>query len=306
MDEKQQRFDKAFTGVSKNNAFDYFNVIFFIVMCFVMLFPFWMVLMTSLVGPLEASSRIFIWWPRDITFNWYKYVYTTERIPRAFFITGMSTILGTVWAMFLNMTMSYSLTKDSMPGQKFFVGMLLFTMFFGGGIIPYYLLLRSMGMTNTFTVLWFPATVGVWNFMLIRAFIKQIPDGLEDSAKIDGANELWIFIRVIIPLSLPVIAALSLFTAVGIWNSYYSAMVFNATRADLQTLQLVLRKMIVEKTNLQEADNEFKRRFGSQVLIFEDGIRMATVVVATVPILVVYPFLQKYFVKGIYLGSIKG
>jgi len=271
-----------------------------------MVYPFWSVLMTSFIYPHEYMNRIIILWPRNWAMISYQYIFATDRFTRSFAVTLFVTVVGTLYQLILTSTCAYALTKKTLPGYKFFVGMITLTMFFGGGVIPYYMLIRSLGLMNTVWVL-ILGTFGVFNFIIMRAFMDQIPKELEESATIDGANELRIFFTLILPLSKAVLAVITLWVAVGFWNAYFNAMIFLPTRVDLHPLQLILRRMIVEVGGAAGgADLRYRQLFGEDAIIFEDGIKMAAVIVATAPILVVYPFLQKYFVKGIYLGSLKG
>ena len=291
-------------SVGKTNAFDVFNIIFFIVLGFIMVYPIWSVLMTSLITPSEAAGRFFIPWPRNPTLHWYRFIFITDRFPRSFLITTVVTVASTLYTLILTSTFSYALTKKTVPGYKLFVTMITITMFFGGGLIPYFMLMRDLQLVNT---LWpmIIGSIGFFNFVMIRAFISQIPEGLEESATIDGANELTIFFRIIIPLSVPILAVVTLWTAVGNWNAWFGSVLYLPRRPDLHVLQHVLRQLLVDNATIEGADVEFRRQFEG-VHIWMGGVQNAAVIVATVPILVVYPFLQKYFVKGIYLGSMKG
>jgi len=291
--------------LDKYNLFDYFNIVFFIVLCFIMLYPFWNVLMTSLVSQGEYLKRTFILWPQNMQFDSYRYIFASDRLPRSFVVTIFVTVAGTLYSTLMTLAVSYALTKKPLPGYKLFIALIMIPMFFGGGLIPYYLLIQNLGLMNSIWVTIIPGGIGVWNFLVFKSFIGQIPDGLEEAAVIDGANEIYIFFRIIIPLSLPSIAAICLFTAVGRWNDYMTSMLYLARRPDLHTLQLILRKLIVENQRMGDMETEYRKMFGD-VVVFEDGIKMAAVVVVTAPILFVYPFLQKYFVKGVYLGSVKG
>lgn len=285
--------------------FDYLNVLLFLVLAVIMLIPFWSVLMTSLVGSAEATRRTFIIWPEKFNFFSYQYILSSDRIPRSFLVTVASTICGTAWSMLLTTTIAYALSKKYLVGRNIFLGLITFTMFFTGGLIPFYLLVtRTLHLNDTFWVLFLPGGFSVMSFVMIKSFFNQIPDSLEESARIDGANDIYIFIRIILPLSLPAIATFSLFYAVGMWNQYFNPMIFLANSPELHPLQLVLRKIVIEGSK-KEFDQKMKQLFGN-VTVFEDGVKYATVMVATAPILVVYPFVQKYFTKGIYVGSIKG
>ena len=291
-------------SVGKTNAFDIFNIIFFIIMAFIMVYPFWSIVMSSFVTPHEAAGRIFIPWPREPVLYWYRFIFATDRFPRAFVVTVIVTAASTLYTLIITSTCSYALTKKSVPGYKLFIVMITITMFFGGGLIPYFLLMRAMGLVNTLWPL-IIGSMGFFNFVIIRSFISQIPEGLEESAVIDGANEITIFIRLIIPLSVPVLAVITLWTAVGNWNAFFGAMIYLPARPDLHTLQLVLRRLVVEDASIEGADIVFRQRFEG-VHIWMQGVQNAAVVIVTAPILLVYPFLQKYLVKGIYLGSMKG
>jgi putative aldouronate transport system permease protein len=286
------------------SVFDAFNVALFIVLNIIMLFPFWSVLTTSLSTSAEAMSKTFILWPQSFNLHSYEYILSTKRIPYSFFITVASTVCGTIWCMFLSTTVAYGLSKKYLVGRNFFIWLITLTMFLDGGLIPSYLLItRTLHLQNTFWVLFITGGFSVITFMMLKAFFNQIPEELEESAKIDGAHDITVFIRVILPLSLPAIATFSLFYAVGLWNQYFIPMLFTNSRPDLHPLQLVLRKIIVE--NNKEFDLEMLKKYGT-VSVYEDGVKYAAVMVATMPILAVYPFIQKYFNKGILLGSVKG
>ena len=290
-------------GVGRTNAFDIFNIIFFIIMGFIMVYPIWSVLMTSLITPAEAAGRFFIPWPRNPTLHWYQFIFITDRFPRSFVITTIVTIASTLYILVLTSTFSYALTKKTVPGYKLFIALITITMFFGGGLIPYFMMMRAFGWVNTLIPL-IVGSVGFFNFVMIRAFISQIPEGLEESAVIDGANELTIFFRIIIPLSVPILAVVTLWSAVGNWNAWMGSMIYLPRRPDLHVLQHVLRQLLVEGDSIEGADIAFRRQFEG-IHIWMQGVQNAAVIVATVPILVVYPFLQRFFVTGIYLGSMK-
>jgi putative aldouronate transport system permease protein len=287
------------------NGFDIFNVLFFIVLCLIMIMPFWNVLMTSVVSEGEYFSRPLILWPKKFYFGSYKYIFSSDKLIKSTAVTTFVTIVGSAYSMALTTMLSYGMTKKKMPGRNFFLTLILITMFFGGGLIPYYMLIKNLQLINTIWVMIIPSGINIWYFTLIKSFFNQIPESLEESAKIDGANEITVFFRIILPLSLPALATFSLFYGVAYWNTWYNALLF-ITNEDLHPLQMVLRKMIVQNERPGLMDAAYKKVTGHNFALFDDGIKMATVVVATVPILCVYPFLQKYFVQGIFVGSIKG
>ena len=299
------------TAIKKSNLkrygpFDYFNVFFFVIMMAVMILPFWTVLMTSLVTSGEYFSTPFIIWPKNINLLSYKFIFASPKLTNAMIVTVTITLVGVVYSMIMTTTLAYGLKKKTLIGRNFLLTLLIITMYFSGGLIPYYLLIRNIGLYNNILVYILPSAISVWYFMIIKAFFNQLPESLEESARIDGANDLYIFIRIMLPLSTPTLATFALFYGVEYWNTWWTSLLF-ITNDKLHTLQMVLRRLIVQNERPVEMSQAFLTMDGAKsAILFEDGIRMATVVVATVPILLVYPFLQKYFVKGITLGSIKG
>jgi len=290
----------------KISIFDVLVVLLFLILDVIMLFPFWNVLVTSFSTAGEVMSKVVLLWPETFNLKAYEFILSSERIPRAFLVTTASTVAGTVWCMFLSTTVAYALSKKYLVGRNFLILIITLTMFVDGGLIPFYLLVsRTLKLTNSFWVLFITGGFSVGTFVMLKAFFTNtIPDSLEESARIDGANDIYIFVRIILPLSGPAIATFSLFYAVGLWNQYFTPMIFNSSRPDMYTLQLVLRNIIVEDKT-KEFGLEMLRKYGSQS-VYEDGMKYAAVMVATGPILLVYPFVQKYFAKGIMLGSVKG
>jgi len=216
----------------------------------------------------------------------------------------------TIYNLLITASCAYALTKKTVPGYRIIMALLVATMFFSGGLIPWYMLIRSLGMLNTLWPL-IVGSMGFINFAIIRAFIYQIPEGLEESAFMDGASELRIFISIILPLSKPVLVVIALWTAVGAWNAFFGAMLFLPTRPDLHTLQLILRQLVVGEDGGGGAigaaeEMAFRLRFGHDAAMFPEGIRSAAIIVVTTPMLLFFPFLQKHLTKGIYLGSMKG
>jgi putative aldouronate transport system permease protein len=237
--------------------------------------------------------------PRQIRFDAYKYVFTHPLIMSSYKNTILVTIIGTFLRLFLTATLAYPLSRRGLRGKPFIMVFLIITMMFNGGLIPNFYLIRKLGMYNTLLALIVPASVSAFSVILMKNFFESIPDSLIDAAKIDGASELYILVRVVLPLSTAIIATLSLFFAVGLWNSFFSAVVYIRDR-DLWTLQLVLREIVIESGDvltdeLTTADN-----------IQTQNMKYAVIIVAIIPILCLYPFLQRYFVKGIMIGAVKG
>lgn len=288
-----------------DKIFDFFNVVFFILLAIIMIFPLWNVLMTSLVDAGEFYRRPLILWPEKFYFTSYKFILGGGEIRQSLFVTVALTVVGSLYSMLCTTLLSYALSKKYLPGRNFFLTLIMVTMFFGGGLIPYYLLIKNLGLMNTFWVLFIPSGVNTWNFLVIKSFFSQLPSELEDSARIDGASDLTVFFRIVLPLSTPVLATFTLFYAVGYWNTWYSALLF-IQNPKLFPLQLVLRQMVVQNVRPATMDAQARVAGMKAGSLFDEGIKMATIVIATVPILCVYPFLQKYFVKGVFIGSIKG
>jgi putative aldouronate transport system permease protein len=285
--------------------FDFLNISFFALMAFIMIFPLWNVLVTSLVSSGEFYARPLILWPAKFDFTSYKFVLSGGEIKQALVVTVSLALIGSFYSMLCTTLLAYALSKKYLPGRNFFLILIMVTMFFGGGLIPYYLLIKNLNLINTFWVLFVPGGISTWNFLVIKSFFSQLPAELEESARIDGASDLLVFFKIVLPLSLPVLATFALFYGVGYWNAWYNALLF-IQNSKLYPLQLVLRRMVVQNVRPAAMDAQARSQGVKAGTLFDEGIKMATVVVATVPILCAYPFLQKYFAKGVMIGSIKG
>lgn len=285
-------------------TFHVVNIIIMVTLIIFMIYPFWYVVMYSLSTPhLAVSGGAFIK-PKGFTIDAYKMVMRNRSIlsglKTSFIVTAGGAGIGTLIAA---MT-AYPLSKKDMPGRKIFTYMFLVTMFFGGGLVPEYILLKKLHMLDTYWSLFLPGCVSVWNILVIKNFYKGIPDSLEESAKIDGASDLVVFFRIIMPLSKPILATISLFLAVGFWNDFFASIMYIFDK-DKWSLQAVLREII---TNTQEAMTRqgITVRNENAADVSQKTLTMATIMVSTIPILIVYPFVQKYFVKGTMVGSVKG
>lgn len=289
-----------------DKTFDFANMIFFSLLALLTIFPLWNVLMTSLVGIGEFNAKPIVLWPSHLTFESYKYLLTYKSgISNSLLVTALLTAVGSFYSLFLTTALAYGLSKKYLPGRNLFITIIMITMFFSGGLIPFYLLIRNLGMMNTFFAMFIPVGINTYNFIIVKSFFGQFSQELEESAKIDGANEVFIFFKIVLPLSKPVLATFFLFYAVTYWNTWYSCLLF-IQNTKLFTLQYVLRQMVVSSNtaNISQSMQNSAREAG--LYLFEDGLRMATVVIATIPIVCVYPFLQKHFVKGVMIGSVKG
>jgi putative aldouronate transport system permease protein len=252
-------------------------------------------------------SSPLILWPKRPTILAYRFIFASDEIFNAVRVTVFVTLVGTFLSMLVTLMLAYGLSKEFLPGGKIIHRIILLTMFLYSGLIPFFLLIRNLGLTNNIFVNILPELVSLWNYLVIRSFFKQLPQSLEEAAIIDGAGWFTVFSRIVLPLSMPVIATFTLFYAVGYWNTWYNAMLFCDSNS-LQTLQLLLRRMIVTNENMEKIRSNLANSMGSglRAMLYNESVKMACVVVATFPILMVYPFLQKYFAKGVMIGAIKG
>ena len=274
-----------------------------LVICFVSLYPVWYTVIISFNDSSDALRGGIYWWPRKFSLESYKTVFQDTTIIRAFMVTVLRTLIGTVTSVFFTAMVGYALSKKHIMGNKFYTILGTITMFFGGGLIPYFITLKNLGLYNNFLVYIIPSLFNFYNMIIFRSFFNELPAGLEESARLDGANDLMIFIRIVIPLSAPVIATIALFNGVGHWNDYFTGVMY-INDAELQPIQTYLYRIIASasasKTVVAMPAGVTAQQVSSQ------SVRLATMVVTTFPIMCVYPFLQKYFVKGMLIGSIKG
>ncbi|MBO0995758.1 carbohydrate ABC transporter permease [Bacillus sp. SD088] len=282
-------------------TFDFLNVLFMLILVFATLYPFLYVLFSSLSDPgLLAKNRGILYFPLGLTFKAYELVFQNPMIIVGYLNTIFYVVAGTAINIFLTSIAAYALSRKNAMLTKPIMMFITFTMFFSGGLIPTYLLIGQLGMIDTRWALIIPNAVSVWNLIIMRTSFKGIPDSLEESARIDGANDWTILFKIILPLSLPVIAVMVLFYGVGHWNAYFDAMIYLRNN-DLWPLQLVLREILIENST----DNFITGVGGGDRYPIGETVKYATIIVATLPILFLYPFLQKYFVKGVMIGSIK-
>lgn len=274
-----------------------------LVICFVSLYPVWYTVIISFNDSSDALRGGIYWWPRKFSLESYRTVFQDTTIIRAFMVTVLRTLIGTVTSVFFTAMVGYALSKKHIMGNKFYTILGTITMFFTGGLIPYFITLKNLGLYNNFLVYIIPSLFNFYNMIIFRSFFNELPAGLEESARLDGANDLMIFIRIVIPLSAPVIATIALFNGVGHWNDYFTGVLY-INDAELQPIQTYLFRIIASasasKTVVAMPAGVTAQQVSSQ------SVRLATMVVTTFPIMCVYPFLQKYFVKGMLIGSIKG
>lgn len=284
-------------------AFDYANVIAMLLICFATLYPIWYVLVNSFNDGTDAMTGGQIYWiPRKFSLENYVTVFENAGIMTAMGITVAKTLIGTVIHVFFTAMVAYALSRKELIFRNVYMVMGTITLFFSAPLIPNYLWLRDLGLLDTFGVYIYPAMFSFFDLIIFLAFFREIPDGLEEAAKIDGANDFSIFVRIVLPVSLPVVATISLFHGVWQWNDYFTGLLYT-NKADLQPIQTFLYRVIA-----QSSSNQIMGATGGAInrTVTSQSIKLATMVITTFPIVVAYPFLQRYFVKGMMIGSIKG
>ena len=284
-------------------AFDILNYTVISLAAFTTVLPILYIIFNSFATELELQTRSMFLIPHTWSLDAYKYIFASDKLIRAFGVSVFITVTGTLINLFFTVTMAYPLSKKYLRGRTPILNLIIFSMFFSGGMIPGYILVSSwLGMRGTYWALLIPGAISAYNMMIVKNFFQSIPQELEESANLDGCSDLMTLILIVLPLSLPVLATFGLFYAVGHWNSYFSAMIY-LTDNKMYPLQLILRQIIItaeaSASDMTLMDPDF-------VEPPKESIKMAVIVVATVPIMCVYPFLQKYFVKGVMVGALKG
>lgn len=271
----------------------------------VMLYPMWNTLIVSFNDARDSIKGGLYLWPRKWTLYNYQSIFRTDKIFRAFLISVARTVITTILNVFLSGLLAYVLSRKEFVFRRFMTVFMVMTMYINAGLIPQYFLYRSLCLINTFWVYILPSLVGAFNVIVIRTYINSLPASLVESAKIDGASDMRIYFSIIIPLSLPVLATVALWVAVGAWNSWFDSFIF-APKQELSTLQYEMMKIIASsmQTGVKQPDYLAESSQQSRNMVTPNSLRAAMTMVATVPILVVYPFLQKYFVT-VNIGSVK-
>ena len=285
-------------------VFDVFNYIFLSLVALTTIAPFIYIIGASFATELELAQRPLLIIPRVISFNAYEYIFTTNKIVSGFKNSIFITVAGTFINLFFTVTMAYAISKPRIRGRNFVLNMVIFSMFFGGGMIPSYIVVANMlAMKNTYWSVLLPGAISAYNMMIVKNFFQGIPQELEESASMDGCTDIGVLWKIVLPLSLPVLATFGLFYAVGHWNAYFGAMIYMPGAREKWPLQVLLREIII-LSNATVADSSLLDPEFVQPP--EQSVKMAVIVVSTIPIMCVYPFLQKYFVKGVMVGALKG
>ncbi|MCY9758172.1 carbohydrate ABC transporter permease [Paenibacillus alvei] len=298
---KETRADKIFIVC---------NYIYLTIALILVLYPVLYILSASISDPKYVASGEMWLFPKGITFEGYARVFENSKIWNGYANTILYTVVGTCVNLFVTLPAAYALSRSDFIGRGFFMGMFLFTMFFGGGLVPGYLLIKELGLINSMWALILPGAASVWNIIVARTFFQStIPKELQVAASIDGCTNLRLFLRIILPLSAPIIAVMALFYGVGHWNSYFGALIYLNDEVKYP-LQMILRQILV----LQEMSAETTgAAVSSSVAAALNNkaeiaalVKYSVIIVSTLPVIVVYPFLQRYFVQGVMIGSVKG
>jgi putative aldouronate transport system permease protein len=289
----------------KSKVFDIINVLIVTIFSVFCIYPFYYMICYSFSDPVLANKGITLW-PRGFTFDNYLNVIELKEIPQAALVSVARTILGSSVTLFCSGFFAYLMTQRKMYFRKFIYRFVILTMYVGGGLIPTYLVMRYLGLRNNFLVYILPGAVSAYYVILIKTFIEQLPESLEESAKIEGAGTFTCWFKIIMPLSKPILATIVVFAMVGQWNSWFDAMIY-MTRDDLKPLQLILYEYLQEAQRLSDRIKEgLESGTAVKMSLTPDTVRMTVTAVITIPILLVYPFMQRYFVKGIMIGAVKG
>lgn len=285
-----------------------FQIVDIVLMCLFMLFilaPVFTVVMTSFVSEAEIARRgSFIFIPEEFDFSAYKMLLESgKNIGRAYGNTLFRVLAGTALNMLVTISLAYGLSRHNLKGRVLLTGFVFFTMLFSGGMVPTYILVKSLHLIDSRWSMVLPCMVSTWNLLVMRNFFYAIPRSLEEAAVIDGANDMQILAKVVLPLSKASIATIGLFYAVSHWNAWFDAMLY-INKTSLLPMQNILRNIITSVSSIGELGSEAYNSM--DVVPPTQSIRSATIIVTTLPILVVYPFIQKYFVKGVMVGSVKG
>jgi putative aldouronate transport system permease protein len=288
-----------------SRTFNIINITLMTLIVIVTLYPFWYIFAVSFNEGKAAARGGIYFFPRVFTTDNYRAVFRNKDLTTAFAISGLRTIIGTFLHVFFTGMVAFAMSKSNLIGRKFYMLIGTITLFFSGGLIPYYLLIRDLGMRNNFMVYIIPAMFNFWDMVIMMTFFRELPGELSESANIDGAGDLRVFLSIILPLSKPILATMALFCGVYYWNDFFTAVLF-VDKRELLPIQTVLFKIIAEADAKRMLSQVNLPDVIAKRTLTSEAIKLATMVVTTVPVICVYPFLQKYFVKGMLIGSVKG
>ena len=287
-----------------SRLFDIFNYVFLTLVAVTTILPFVYIIGASFATEYEIATRPMFFIPQNVSTAAYEFIFSSNKILRGFTNSIFITVCGTAINLFCTVTMAYALSKTRLRGRNFFLNMVIISMFFSGGMIPGYIVIANiLNLSNTYWSVLLPGAISAYNMMIVKNFFQSIPQELEESASMDGCTDIGVLLRIVLPLSLPVLATFGLFYAVGHWNAYFGAMIYMKSAKEKWPLQVLLRELIILSNGSAGDMNAMDPEF---IQPPEQSVKMAVIVVSTVPIMLVYPFLQKYFVKGVMVGALKG
>lgn len=283
-------------------VFEVCLIVFLTILALITIYPFYNVLITSVANTQAIATHTPYLLPYTVDWTGYKTILEDQYFFKSLGVTLFVTIVGTVVNMFLSITGAYVLSKKDLIGRKVILWFILFTMLFGGGLVPTYLVNKEYGLVNSIWAMILPCAISTYYMIIMKNYFMSLPAGLIEAAKIDGANEWVVLTKVILPISLPFMSTFALFYSVERWNEWWNALLY-INQKDLMPLQMYLREVLINFNTQLSAQAQVA--VGTQTKVYMQSVQMATIVVATVPILCVYPFVQKHFVKGIMIGSLK-
>jgi len=294
----------------KEHLFQAVNYLIFAIFTFGCIYPFYYILLVSLSDPLEASKGLIVWLPAEFTLNNYIRLLEIDGIWSAFAVSGSRAVAGTLITLFCSSVFAYGLTKTLTFGRKFMYRSVVVSMYLNAGLIPWFITMKTLGMKDNFLLYILPGAIGPFFLILIKTYFEQISASIEESALVDGAGYFTIYRKIILPLSTPILAAVAVFSAVGHWNSWQDNF-FLVGRDNLQTIQLVLLNFLRESETIaqqlaQNGQNGLQELANAKRTLTPFTIKTTITMVVSIPIILLYPFMQKYFVKGIMLGAVKG
>lgn len=295
----------AIRETRSDKLYGVFSHIIILLVMVILVYPIWAVVVASFSDPTELYKSSFHFWPETVTMDSYKLVFRDDSFLTGIWNSVKYTVVGTFINVILNICAAYPLSKRNFKGQSLLMKLFTFTMFFSGGIVPTYILINKMHLIDSFWVMILPSAIGTFNVILMRTYFQtNIPQELEDAASVDGCTNFKFLIRIALPLSIPIIVVVALYYGVDHWNDYFTAMMY-LTKRQLYPLQLVLREILLEneagKMLNVATDAAYAERMMSRM-----GLKYAVIVISTIPILVIYPFVQKFFSKGVMVGAVKG
>lgn len=283
----------------KERVFDWVNTVIMLLVIILTLYPFWYVIVASVSSISHVTNSVVLLWPDGLHWDAYQQVFRNNLVPTAYANTIFITLMGTVISMLLTCASAFVLSRKELPGRRLMTLFVVFTMLFNAGLVPFYLLVRDVGLLNTRWSLILPFAVSTYNTIIMRNFFQGVPNALYEAASIDGCSYFKYFLRILLPISLPSIATITLFYAVSYWNAYFYSILFITDRAKYP-IQAILRQILMSSEFNTLLYDDAAQSMPSEML------KCAMIVITALPIICVYPFLQRYFVKGVMVGSLKG